>query len=64
MTVYLLVFILFTAGKPAVVSEVYKDRFECETKMAHGADIVEKDTGVKGWLIPVPCVALEQPAKT
>lgn len=63
VSIWLLVFVIFTKDGGTTVSQVYESRFNCEIKMGLGATIMSKDNMIVGWVAPVPCVEIKPARK-
>lgn len=64
MTVYVLLFILFTQTGPVAVPGIFSSRIACQAAEVAAADAASKDPATKGWVIVGdPCAAVAQAAK-
>lgn len=63
MTVWLLVFVLFTKDGPLIIDHPYGDRFDCEVHEGLVATAAQKDMNINGWSVPVDCVPVPEAKK-
>lgn len=64
MTIYVLLFILFTQGGPIAVPGIFSSRIACQQAEAAAADAASKDPNIRGWVIVGdPCAAVAQAGK-
>jgi hypothetical protein len=64
MTIFVLIFLVWSKSGPQFIDGYFPDAFNCEVAEGGTATMIQKDKTVTGWSIVSDCVPTAQARKT